>query len=145
MVQLPSPVIEVRGTCLSTSGITIIITGTLTRNTAPHQKCSSKAPPAKGPMAAPAEPVAPHIPNASARSRSSSKVWRRMAKVQGMIIAEPNAMNARAAIKAATLGEKAASTEPRLKMHSPVISNWRWPIRSARVPMGINRLAMSSG
>ena len=62
-----------------------------------------------------------------------------------MIMAPPNAMNARAPINAATLGEKAASTEPAQKITSPASSIRRWPTLSASVPMGISRLAINNG
>ena len=79
--------------------------GTLMRNTDPHQKCSSSTPPTTGPSAAPPEATEAHTPMATARSRSSAKVSRRMDRVAGIIMAAPTASSARAAIRMAAPGE----------------------------------------
>ncbi|MCY1311690.1 hypothetical protein D9M70_620240 [compost metagenome] len=80
-------------------------TGTLIRNTEPHQKYSSNTPPATGPIAAPPEAIAAQMPMASERSFSSVKVRRMIDNVAGIIIAAPQARNARAAIRISGLGE----------------------------------------
>ena len=88
-------------------------TGTLMRNTEPHQKNSSSTPPTTGPSAAPAEATEAQMPMARARSRSSWKTWRTIDRVAGIISAAPTANPARAAISAAALGAKAAHSEAR--------------------------------
>ncbi|MNT50942.1 hypothetical protein D3C72_1878810 [compost metagenome] len=62
-------------------------------------------PPTTGPSAAPPEATEAQTPMATARSRSSAKVRRRMDKVAGIIMAAPTASNARAAISVAAPGE----------------------------------------
>lgn len=54
-----------------------ITMGTLTKNTEPHQKCSSRTPPSNGPSPPPAAATAAHTPIAKLRSLASGKVWRR--------------------------------------------------------------------
>ncbi len=134
-----------RGSSRNTAGNTTSITGTLMRNAAPHQKCSSSAPPTSGPTAAPAAPTVPQRPSAIARSRSSSNVRRMMPSTHGMIIEPPSASSTRAAISSAGLGANAASRDARPKTARPASSSRRWPVRSASVPMGTSRPAMSSG
>ncbi|CFL96169.1 Uncharacterised protein [Bordetella pertussis] len=73
-------------------------TGTLIRNTEPHQKYSSSTPPTTGPRAAPPEAMAAHTPMARARSRASVNTWRRIARVAGIISAAPIASRPRATI-----------------------------------------------
>ena len=46
--------------------------GTLTRNTEPHQKCSSRRPEATGPIAAPAPEMPAQMAIALARSRAGN-------------------------------------------------------------------------
>ncbi len=68
------------------------------RNTEPHQKRSSSAPPTTGPSAAPAVAAAPQMPIAVARSRSSGKRPRISDRVDGMIVAPATPSSARARI-----------------------------------------------
>ncbi len=141
----PAAVRSGRGSSRNTAGNTTSITGTLMRNAAPHQKCSRSAPPTSGPTAAPAAPTVPQRPSAIARSRSSSNVRRMMPSTHGMIIEPPSASSTRAAISSAGLGANAASRDARPKTARPASSSRRWPVRSASVPMGTSRPAMSSG
>ena len=71
--------------------------GMLTRNTDPHQKCSSRKPLATGPMAAPAPARPAHRAMALARSWGG-KTLVRIDSVAGMIRAAPIPMTARRAM-----------------------------------------------
>ena len=87
--------------------------GTLTMNTEPHQKCSSRKPPVTGPSAT-AMPATPdHSPMASARSRVSVKTLVRIDSVAGMISAAPMPMTARAPMSASdATGERRRGRRP---------------------------------
>lgn len=74
------------------------MTGRLMRNTEPHQKCSRSSPPRIGPIAVPAEAVAPQMPMARLRSRGSWKRLRIRARVAGISVAPATPSSARAAI-----------------------------------------------
>ena len=85
--------------------------GTLTMKIEPHQKCSSRNPPATGPMAT-AMPATPaHSPIATARSRASVKTFVRIESVAGMMNAAPMPITARAAMSASTLDANAAAPD----------------------------------
>ena len=71
--------------------------GRLTRNTEPHQKCSSSRPDAIGPIAAPAPEMPAQMAIALARSRAGNTLVR-IDSVDGMTNAAPTPMIARAAI-----------------------------------------------
>ena len=105
--------------------------GTLTRNTEPHQKCSSRNPPATGPTAAPA-PASP-AQMAMARARSwGGKTLVRIDSVDGMIRAAPTPMSARKAVSWPEELQKAAAVDPPPKIRSPAVSA---PLRPKRSPM----------
>ena len=72
--------------------------GTLTMNTEPHQKWSSRNPPVTGPSATAIPATPDHRPMASARSRASVNTLVRIERVAGMISAAPMPMTARAAM-----------------------------------------------
>ncbi len=72
------------------------MTGTLMRNTAPHQKCARISPPNSGPMAAPAEKLATQMPIANARSCGSRNMLRISESVDGASVAAGEALQARA-------------------------------------------------
>ncbi len=63
------------------------MTGTLIRNTAPHQKCARIRPPNTGPMTAPAEKLATQMPMANARSCGSRNMLRMSESVDGASVA----------------------------------------------------------
>ncbi len=86
-------------------------TGTLIRNTEPHQKCCSSQPPMIGPSAAPTMATDPQIAMAMLRSRSSWKLSPINANVAGIIAAAPIARNARAAISCVAVSANAAASE----------------------------------
>ena len=101
--------------------------GTFTRNTDPHQKCSSSQPPVIGPMATPSPATPAQAAMAWARSLGSVKRLVMIDRVAGITNAAPRPMKARVAISVALLPEKAASTEPRPKMAIPAKSERRRP------------------
>lgn len=72
-------------------------TGTLMRNTDPHQNRSSSAPPSTGPSTMEMPTDATQMPMARPRS-SGSKTCVMIASVDGMTAAAPTPMKARAAI-----------------------------------------------
>ncbi len=145
MRHWPGVVASTRGRRNQQAGATTSMTGTLIRNTDPHQKCSSSAPPTSGPTAAPADPTVPQRPSAMARSPASSKVLRIRPSTQGMIIEPPSARHTRAAISAPALCAKAAQTEAAAKITRPVKRMRRLPTRSDSVPIGTSSPAISKG
>ena len=102
---------SVRGVTSSPLMNAAITTGTLIRNTEPHQKCLSSSPPIMGPKALPTMDRQLHRAIARLRSRSSSKVIRMSARVAGIIVAAPIARIARAPINAPGVGANAAARE----------------------------------
>ncbi|MNS65769.1 hypothetical protein D3C72_989500 [compost metagenome] len=121
------------------SGKAISTIGTLTRNTEPHQKCSSSAPPSTGPKAAPPEATEAQMPMARARSFSSQKLSRISDSVAGIIMAAPTPSSARAAISMPALGAKAAASEAPPNTARPAMNRRLWPRRSPSVPMPSSR------
>lgn len=115
--------------------------GTLTRNTAPHQKCCSSAPPNSGPAAAPAAPIALHTPMAKLRSVSSVNVERIRASVEGMSVAPATPSRARATISISAVAEYAAKMEITANSDPPTRSRNLRPKRSPRFPMVMSRPA----
>ena len=84
-----------------------MVTGTLTKNTEPHQKCSNSQPPVIGPAATAMPATALQIPIAFARSPGSRNTLVRMAKVEGKISAAPTPIIARP-----TMSDDAEPTDP---------------------------------
>ena len=64
------------------------MSGTLMRNTEPHQKCVSKSPPTIGPIAAPVEKLATHMLMAVVRSLGSWNMLRMSESVEGASVAD---------------------------------------------------------
>ena len=87
---------------LSPATIAIAVSGTLTMKIDPHQKWSSRKPPATGPSATPRPAVAAQMPMAIVRSRTSAKMLTRSESVAGMMNAAPAPMTARATISPST-------------------------------------------
>ena len=111
------------------------IAGTPSRNTEPHQKCSSSTPPTIGPMIAPTVKHPAHSPIASARSRRSVNMVLISESVDGARVAPAIPSTARAAMSMTALVEKAARIEARPNATAPMSSRRRRPTRSPRVPM----------
>src|SRR5262245_5911335 len=114
--------------------IATITTGTFTRKIAPHQKCSSRKPPATGPAATATPAMPAHMPIASARSRASVKVLVRIDSVAGMISAAPMPITARAPMSASTLPANAAAADAVPNTTRPTASAPFRPYRSPIVP-----------
>src|SRR6266568_5121395 len=73
-----------RGPRMSSSAIT----GTASRNTEPHQKCSSSTPPSTGPIAPPAEKAVIHTPMAVERCLGSENMLKISDSVDGARVAQ---------------------------------------------------------
>ena len=85
--------------------------GTLTKNTEPHEKCSSRKPLATGPTAAPPPEIPAQMAIALPRS-CGGKTLVRIDSVAGMTNAAPRPMTARPTMIASALWLKAANSEP---------------------------------
>jgi hypothetical protein len=108
-------------------------TGRFTRKTAPHSKCSSRKPPATGPMPRPSPATAAQTPIAFARSRAG-KTFVAIDSVVGMMNAPPTPMSARLAISISALLAIAAISEPAPNTTRPVKRARRRPKRSPSAP-----------
>ena len=104
--------------------------GRLTRNTEPHQKCSSSRPEASGPRAAPLPEMPAQMAIALARSRRG-KTLVRIDSVDGMTNAAPTPITALATISIVGSSAKAPSTEPAANTTRPAC---RAPLRPKRSP-----------
>src|SRR4029453_4362942 len=87
------------------------ITGTLIRNTDPHQKYWSIAPPNSGPIAPPREKLMIQMLIAVVRSRGWGNMFRISDRVAGATVAPARPRSARVMISIAALLENAARTE----------------------------------
>jgi hypothetical protein len=108
-------------------------TGTLTRNTDPHQKCASSRPPTTGPMASPAAPntaqAAMARPRASGGYRTAT-----IASAGAITAAAPIPITARAPISVPVDELNAASRQLNPNSANPPRKMRRRPYRSARPP-----------
>ena len=111
----------------------MMITGTLMRNTEPHQKCSSSRPDVIGPMATPAPDTPAQMAMACVRS-CAGKTLVRIDRVDGMMNAAARPMMARPAITCPDESESEAKIAPAMKSTSPNCSAPLRPKRSPRVP-----------
>ena len=128
------------GTRATTPASVTSTTGTLTRNTEPHQKWLSSTPPTTGP-AAPARPATPDH-RAIARPRSTGgKTFERMARVAGMLQAPPTPMSARAAIRCWDVPAHAAAADETPNTTRPMMSRPLRPNRSPSPATGSSRPA----
>jgi len=111
------------------------MTGRVSRNTEPHQKCSSSTPPTTGPIAPPAEKLVIHTPMAVVRCLGSWNMLKISDSVDGARVAPATPSRARLRISISGVVENAATTETIPKAAAPVSSSRRRPIRSPSVPM----------
>lgn len=118
--------------------------GTLTRNTAPHRKCSISSPPRSGPTDTPTLFAAVHRPIATDRSRSSGNTALMRAGVLAMIIAPPTPSADRAAINCPGVTDSAAPADASPNTTNPAISIRLRPNRSPSVPKAISPAATVS-
>ncbi len=112
-----------------------IMTGTLIRNTAPHQKYCRIRPPSSGPIAPPSEKAMIQTLIAVVRSRGSWNMLRINDSVDGASVAPAIPSSARDTISIVAVRENAASTDATAKNTAPSSSNRRRPMRSPSVPM----------
>lgn len=117
----------------ATSSATMI--GTLMRNTDPHQNTSSSSPPTIGPSAIPPDRLAVQMPMALVRSAGSVNILRISDSVEGISVAPPIPMSARAAISTSGVGANAASADAAPNRAAPIIRSLRLPMRSPTFPM----------
>ena len=82
------------GTTMTTARNPMATTGTLTRKTDPHQKCSSSHPPAVGPTAMPSPETPAQMPIARPSS-SGGNTLVKIDRVDGMMRAAPRPMRPR--------------------------------------------------
>src|SRR5713226_4630849 len=122
------------GTAMAMSPATTTATGTMNRNTLPHQKCPSSHPPTIGPVATPTPVVAPHSPIALARSLRSVNTFAIRDSVDGKIPAAPMPMKARAAISSAGVLAKEPARLPAANSARPESRTPLRPRRSLRLP-----------
>ncbi len=120
------------------------ITGTLTMNTEPQKKCSSRKPPVTGPRATARPLVAAQIEMAIARCRASVNTLTKMAKVAGKIRAAPTPIAARQPISWAAVEEAAARLDVAPKATMPAINVSLRPKRSPMLPAAMSNPANTS-
>ena len=112
-----------------------IMTGTLSKNTAPHEKYSRIAPPSSGPIAPPSEKAMIQILIAVVRSRASRNMLRISESVDGAMVAPAMPSSARETISIVALRENAARIDAAPKNAAPTNSRRRRPRRSPSVPI----------
>ena len=111
------------------------MTGMLTRNTEPHQKCSSSTPLMIGPTITPAVRTADQMATALVRSASSTNTVRTSARVEGINVAPATPSSARAAMSISADWACAARRDAALNSTAPHSSRRRRPIRSPSEPI----------
>src|SRR6266576_1141758 len=97
-----------------------IMTGTLIKNTAPHQKYSRIAPPSSGPIAPPSEKAMIQILIAVLRSRASRNMLRISESVDGARVAPAIPRSARETISIAALRESRGEARHREVQHRQI-------------------------
>ena len=116
----------VSGTISSTPASASATSGTLIRNTLPHQKCDSSRPPRVGPITMPTPATADQAAMACGRSRGGNTEFR-MDSVAGITNAAPRPITTRAAISVPVPEANAAAALPRANTASPPTSERRRP------------------
>ena len=124
-----------------TATITI---GTLTMNTEPHEKWSSRNPPVTGPRATATPAIADHRAIATARSFATVNTFVRIDSVAGMISAAPTPIKARAPMSWPALVDSAAARDDAPKITMPTVSAPLRPNRSPSAPKERSRPAKTS-
>ena len=121
-----------------------MITGTLTKNTAPHEKWASRKPPRTGPRALLPPATAAHTPMARPRSLGSWKMLVSSERVAGMMHAAPMPMKARVKISSVALVARPDSTDPMPNTTTPTMRARLRPNRSPMLPRVSRRPANTS-
>ena len=111
------------------------------RNTAPHQKCSSTKPPASGPTALPAENAETQMAMARERCAGSSNMLNSSDSVEGASVAPATPSSARLRMSISALVLNAHSRLATPNAAAPMSSSRRRPMRSPRVPMVMSKPA----
>ena len=124
-----------------TATIATMTIGTFTRKIEPHQKCSSRNPPANGPIATPSPETPAQIAIARARSPASVNTFARIERVAGMMNAAPNPWMARVAINADGEWTSAQASEPPPNTTRPKMKHFLRPSRSPVFPAMSRKLA----
>jgi hypothetical protein len=117
------------------------MTGTASKNAAPHQKNSSTRPPSNGPIAAPTEKLVIQTAMAVVRCCGSRNMLRMSDRVEGANVAPASPSRARVTMSISALFENAATTDATPKAAAPIIRSRRRPIRSPNVPIVISEPA----
>ena len=113
--------------------------GTLTKNTEPHQNRDSSRPPASGPIAMPTPIVPPHTPTARARSRGSRKTSSRIDRPAGNGHRGTASHHGAKADQHAHAPRRAAPSEPAANTAKPARKTRLRPTRSAMLPATSSR------
>ena len=101
-------------------------------------------PPITGPRATPTPTVAPHAPNAVARSRPWNVVDNTDNVAGNMSDAPMPSINASPTMRLGTFHDSAASNDPPPNNAAPITKIRRWPYTSPRRPPMMRRLAKVS-
>jgi hypothetical protein len=121
--------------------------GTFIRNIQrqPHSGPSSwiSSPPITGPTAVATATVVASSAKARARSWPRKCCWMR-ATVCGFRSPEPRPWRIRERLSISTLGASPASSEPRVKIPTPITNMRRRPVASPSRPAGTSRIAKAS-
>ncbi len=110
-------------------------TGRLIRNTEPHQKLFSSAPPTIGPSAIPPALIPVQMPIAVVRSLGSVNTFRMIDRVDGMIVAPAMPSRPRLTISISALLAYAVSADATPNAPVPISSSRFRPIRSPTLPI----------
>ena len=127
------------GTTNQAAITTTATTGTFTKNTEPHQKCSSSQPPVIGPAATAMPLTALQMPIALARSLGSRNTLVMIARVAGKISAAPMPMSARPAMRPSGESVAPAKADVAPNATRPTISARLRPNLSPRPPAARRR------
>src|SRR5699024_3555006 len=114
-------------------------TGTLMRNTDPHQKNSKSKPPSSGPAAAPITATDIHTAMAKLRSRTLVNVMRNRARLTGINVAALMPSIPLVVISYQAIGENASAKDPIPKIVTPIRNIRRCPILTPSVPLPSNK------
>ena len=106
----------------------------MTRKIERQPTAATRAPPATGPRATPAEPIPPHTPSARARARGSGNWCTISASEHGSSALAPRPWTARAAISTPGEGAAAQAAEPAANTVRPAVNTFLAPARSAAAP-----------
>jgi hypothetical protein len=119
------------------------MTGTASRNTAPHHRASRSRPPRTGPSSMPPMKQLIQTEMAVPCCLGSWNMVLISARVEGISVAPASPMRARLTMSISGLTENAASVEAAANATPPTSSRRRLPMRSPSVPIVTRKLAMT--